>query len=97
MDLRQQDLDREVYLSARGTLAVKRMVTRHAARALALLEAEHGGRVRETVLGRALAARAQLDGSQRTEVPAVQGEGCMLRGRQGHFVGAWYATAEVER
>jgi hypothetical protein len=72
------------------------MVVTHARRALQRLELELGAEVRETELARALLRRAELEGSACTQVRAIAGEGRMLRGPAGRWVGCWYSTAAVE-
>jgi hypothetical protein len=97
-EMGEQDLGQgRAYVSCgRGRLQVRKMVVTHASRALRRLELELGAEVRETELARALLRRAELEGSACTQVRAIAGEGRMLRGPAGRWVGCWYSTAAVE-
>jgi len=86
----QQDFSQNsIYQGSRGPVEVETMVVTYAVRAFDKLLREHGHSVLSTPLVRAIAGRAQLEGSIATQVDAIRGGKKMLRGADGRFVGAW--------
>jgi hypothetical protein len=78
-----------IYQGSRGPVDVGTMVVTYAVRAFDKLLREHGLSVLNTPLVRAIARRAQLEGSTATGVHAVSGDKRMLRGSGGQFVGSY--------
>jgi hypothetical protein len=86
-----QDLNQGItYVSSRGEVDVRTMVTVHARRSLEKLVRENGWSIVSTELGKALVARAALDGHIPTQTDVISGEGRMLRDPvTGHWSGKW--------